>query len=248
MENQVCKKNSFFGTLKKVKWWGWLAGACSLGIQSLYYYLSNIIVNALNITPICTKIDVIDNFIPIVPAFAVVYVLSYIFWFLAPVMASTCGKEHFKKFVIGQLIAYTIGFVIYIIMPTYMDRVAEGLLEYAENGHWLLKIIYNVDGGAHAFNLLPSYHCLTSVYSYLAVRKQNDIPYWYRIVSLVMAILICLATVFIKQHYFLDLVAGVGIAIICYVTVNLIYKLKAKKLHKSSTENIAEKETQKTEQ
>lgn len=215
--------------LKSVPWWGWIAGVCSLAIQSVFYYTSNAIVKAFNITPICTKIDVIDNAIPILPIFAIFYIWSYIFWFFAPVMASISGKEQFKKFVIGQLLAYFVGFIIYIIMPTYMDRVEEGLIEYSQSGHWLLNIIYSIDGGRCAFNLLPSYHCMTSTYSFLAVYRQEKISKGYRIYSLVIAILICMSTVFIKQHYFMDTIVGIGIAIICYVLVNLICKFVSKK-------------------
>ena len=41
-----------------------------------------------------------------------------------------------------------------------------------------------------------------------------------------MAILICMSTVFIKQHYFLDIIGGVLIAIICYILTNIINPAK----------------------
>ena len=34
-----------------------------------------------------------------------------------------------------------------------------------------------------------------------------------------MTILICMSTVFTKQHYFLDIVGGLGISVICYAVV-----------------------------
>ena len=40
-----------------------------------------------------------------------------------------------------------------------------------------------------------------------------------RIYSIVMAILICMSTVFTKQHYFIDIIGGLGISIICYAVV-----------------------------
>ncbi|MCQ3908285.1 MAG: hypothetical protein MJ200_01710 [Mycoplasmoidaceae bacterium] len=35
----------------------------------------------------------------------------------------------------------------------------------------------------------------------------------------VMAILVCMATVFVKQHYFVDILGGVGVAAIPYVFI-----------------------------
>lgn len=224
MEQQ---KYSLISRLKQIPWWGYVAGLVSVGVQSLFYYLSNLITNALGTTAISTK-TIIDNYIPLIPVFAIVYVYSFIFWVTTPAVVTLAGKQQFKKFAIGQLIAYFVGFVIFTCMPTFMNRADEGILEYAENGHWLLKIIYSVDGGEYAFNLLPSYHCLTSVYCYLGVRKQKGISKWYKIYALTLAILICMATVFIKQHYFLDLVVGVGISILTYIAVNLVCKLKNK--------------------
>lgn len=220
-----------FSQIKKVPWWGYVGGVVSFAIQSLFYYLSNWLANITGSInwAVCTKIDVIDNAIPIVPAFSIIYVYAFIFWFFAPVVVSITGKENFKKYAIGQVVAYFIGFVIYIVLPTYMNRGAEGLIEYAQNGnYWLLKIIYSVDGGIYAFNLCPSYHCLTSVYSFLAVCKKENISLWYKIYSFIVALLICLATLFIKQHYFIDLVAGVLIAIIVYIVVELVFAKKNK--------------------
>ena len=230
-EIKMNRNFNVFSQIKKVPWWGYVGGVASFAIQSLFYYLSNWLANITGSInwAVCTKIDVIDNAIPIVPAFSIIYVYAFIFWFFAPVVVSITGKENFKKYAIGQVVAYFIGFVIYIVLPTYMNRSAEGLIDYAQKGnYWLLKIIYSVDGGNYAFNLCPSYHCLTSVYSFLAVYKKEGISLWYKIYSFIVALLICLATLFIKQHYFIDLVTGVLIAIIVYIVVELVFAKKNK--------------------
>lgn len=236
------EKLSFKQKLKKVPWYGWLAGVLSLLIQSVFYYLSNLIATLISSPQFSTKIDVIDNNIPIIPIFAIVYVYSYIFWFCAPIAASIAGKEEFKKFIIGQFIAYFIGFLIYIFAPTIMNREAEGIIQTASaNNLWLLSLIYKLDGGKIAFNLCPSYHCLTSTYCYLAVRKQKNISLFYKLYSFILAVLICLATVFIKQHYFLDLVFGIFISVITYILVNIVYKISKKSEQKKLRNTIFSK-------
>ena len=82
-----------------------------------------------------------------------------------------------------------------------------------------LSLQKGADGGDLAFNLFPSYHCLISLYCYLGIRKREEVSKGVRIYSLVMTILICLSTVFTKQHYVLDILGGLGISIVCYAVV-----------------------------
>lgn len=83
----------------------------------------------------------------------------------------------------------------------------------------MLKVVYEQDGGNMAYNLAPSYHCLLSAYAYLGIRKQETISKGFRIYTLIMAIIICLSTVLVKQHYFIDIVTGVGFAVISYMMI-----------------------------
>ena len=83
-----------------------------------------------------------------------------------------------------------------------------------------MNFLTPADGGEMAVNLFPSYHCLISVYCYLGVRKQPEISRGFKLYSLIMAILICASTQFTKQHYILDVVGGVGIAVVCYILMN----------------------------
>jgi membrane-associated phospholipid phosphatase len=174
---------------------------------------------------ICPKIPVIDDLIPIIPVFAVFYLFSYVFWICGPIAASLTKKRNFINYIVGLSAAYVMGFLFFVFAPTYMDRASEGLMEQAMkpgffNG--LLATIYAADGSNLAFNLFPSYHCLISLYCYLGVRKQPEISRGFRAYSLIMTILICLSTVFTKQHYFIDIVGGLVISIICYNIINRI--------------------------
>ena len=61
-------------------------------------------------------------------------------------------------------------------------------------------------------------HCFISWNVYVSVRGDKKVPWLIRLVYLIMAILVCMSTVFIKQHYFVDIFAGI---ILCEI-VNLI--------------------------
>ena len=213
--------------IKTIPKWGYAAGIFFFVLQRALYslgeWLSRITGNAAHAFE--WKIPAIDDLIPVIPVFVVIYLFSFAFWICAPVAVSLTSRKNFRKYCIGLSLAYLIGFVFFVFVPTYMDRVKEGLLELANRPgifNKLLKIVYEADGTEMAYNLVPSYHCLISAYCYLGVRRQPEISRGFKVYSLVMAILICMSTVFTKQHYIIDVILGIGISIGCYVLINLI--------------------------
>ena len=214
--------------IKSIPWWGWCAGlfyfALQYGMYRLGNYLSVVIGTIDNAIP--CKIAFIDDLFPVIPVFAVIYVYSYIFWICGPIAVSLTSRNNFRKYIYGLTLAYVIGFLIFVFVPTYMDRVAEGLMDYGSKPglfNRLLAVIYDADGSEYAYNLFPSYHCLISTYCYLGIRKQPEISDWFQKYSLIMVILICLSTLFTKQHYIIDTVGGVGIALGCWMLMNKVF-------------------------
>ena len=211
-------------TLRSVPRWGWAFGfgyfALQYGMYRLGAWLSRVIGTIDYAFP--CKIPVIDDLFPVIPVFVVIYLFSYVFWICGPVAVSLTKKRNFINYIVGLSLAYIIGFLIFIFMPTYMDRAAEGIMDIAKQPglfNRMLGVIYGADGSNLAFNLFPSYHCLISLYCYLGVRKQPEISKGFRAYSLIMTLLICLSTVFTKQHYFIDIIGGLSISILCYILV-----------------------------
>ncbi|MBQ0058942.1 MAG: phosphatase PAP2 family protein [Lachnospiraceae bacterium] len=218
---------SFFKKVKQIPWWGYALGVLYFALQYAMYrfgdFLSQVIGTKANAW--CPKIPFIDDMIGVVPFFVVFYIFSYVFWICAPMAVSLTKRSHFLNYIIGLSAAYIVGFLIFTFFPSYMDRAAEGLLNFTSNGglfETLLAGIYSSDGGTMAFNMCPSYHCLISLYCYLGVHGQPEISKGFKIYSAVMAILIWLSTMLTKQHYFLDTVVGISIALICYLVVKAI--------------------------
>lgn len=217
----------FFKKIKRIPWWGWASGLFFFIIQFTMYLLGNVLSDVIGTKAAAwsPKLPMIDDLTPIIPVFVTVYLFSYAFWIIAPIAVSLTKKRNVINFFIGISAACLIGFLIFIFFPTYMDRTAEGLMNYSPAGGIFdagLAFVYSNDGSELAYNLFPSYHCLISVYCYLGVRRQPEISKGFRVFSLVLAILICLSTQFTKQHYVLDLISGVGIAIVCYAVVEAI--------------------------
>lgn len=215
---------AFWEKIRRIPAWGYVFGFVYFALQYGMYRLGELLSRVLGTVSYAfpCKIPVIDDLIPIIPVFAVIYLFSYVFWICGPIAVSLTGKKHFKNYIIGLSLAYIVGFLFFVFLPTYMDREAEGLMEAAARPGMftgLLNIIYGADGGRYAFNLFPSYHCLISAYCYLGVRGREEISKGFRAYSLIMTVLISLSTVFTKQHYVIDIFGGIGIAVVCYLLV-----------------------------
>ena len=113
-----------------------------------------------------------------------------------------------------------IGMVALIFAPTYMNRVEEGLMSVSGSGLFdsIRRFWYSLDGSEIAYNLLPSFHCINSTICWLGVRGRPELPRWFRIYTFITMILIFFSTVFVKQHYVLDIVSGIAVALIAYGT------------------------------
>ena len=195
-----------------------LTGILYLALQHAIYLLGHHLASWFGITPFLPKIP-LDDMIPIVSIFIIPYIWSYIYWAMGPMVVSLCEKRHFADYMAANLVGCLAGMLVLAFCPTYMDRVAEGLYEVSENPTFFEKLRqfwYSLDGSSMAYNLLPSFHCLNSTLCYLGVAGRREIPRWYRVYSLVMTLLIYASTVYVKQHYFLDIVTGAALAIIAF--------------------------------
>ncbi len=202
----------------KVKLYGIILGIITLALQHGIYLLANDVAHVVGVTPFLPKIAAIDNAIPIVPIFIIPYVWAYAYWAMAPMAVSKCEFSHFLNYLATYLAACLLGALVLTFAPTYMDRVAEGLYDQSKQGflYGLMRFWYSLDGGDMAYNLLPSFHCINSTVSYLGVCGRKEIPLWFRIYSLIITILIYASTVFVKQHFILDVFSGIAVALIAY--------------------------------
>ena len=202
----------------RIKGYAICIGITYLILQHSLYLVGHYLALLFGFTPFLPKIP-LDDKIPIVSAFIIPYIWSYAFWAMGPMAVSRCDKEHFADYMAANLVACLAGVLALAFFPTYMDRVAEGLYIVPENPTLLDRLRmfwYSLDGSEMAYNLLPSFHCINSTLCYLGVAGRKEIPVWFRVYSLVTAILIYASTVYVKQHYFLDIVTGVALALVVY--------------------------------
>ena len=220
--------NRWTDRLKRVPWWGWCFGIGYLALEYGLYRagcdgarLSHVLGTASH--AFVWKIAPVDDLIPVVPFFVVIYVFSYVFWVCGIAAVSLTGKRRFANYICGLTLAYVVGFMFFTFMPTRMDRVAEGLMRFdGRPGLFdrLLAFIYRADGGGTAYNLFPSYHCMISVHCYLGVRRREEFSKGFRVYTFAMMVLILLSTLYTKQHYIPDIFGGAAVAIACWALMN----------------------------
>jgi membrane-associated phospholipid phosphatase len=154
----------------------------------------------------------LDSIIPIVPIFLVPYVLYYPLLLLPFWVAykRDQNSDHQRYlFAVGTafFLAATVCNVIFMLFPTEIIRPTvsgSGLMSEA------LRFVHKVDGSVALF---PSGHV---TYSLLAALTTTHLDERLAVVVWPTALLILPATVLIKQHYILDVLGGVLVALITY--------------------------------
>ena len=144
----------------------------------------------------------IDEYIPFVPFFITFYILSYVQWVVGYIVLSHESREYCYKVVTADLIAKTVCFLFYVFYPTTMvrpDVTGGGFFEF------VTRIVYSVDP---ASNLFPSIHCLESWVVFRCALKMK-LPKWYKIAMGLFSLGVFASVVFVKQHVFIDIPAGI---------------------------------------
>lgn len=152
----------------------------------------------------------LDNRIPFLPCTIVIYLGCYLFWGVNYMLGCTQDKQNACVFMWTEIIAKVVCLVCYIVIPTTNVRpLIEGTGIFEKAMMWL----YSIDA---ADNLFPSIHCLSSWLCVIAVRNQERVPKVYKVISVILAVLVCISTLTTKQHVVVDVIAGVLLAEVSY--------------------------------
>ena len=156
----------------------------------------------------------LDDRIPFLPVFVVPYVLWYLYISLPMAAVGLHDAAAFRQQARRLFSGWAVGLVCFLVYPSAIDfrPSAEGpgvLL-------WLCRWLYGRDLPR---NVLPSLHCYGALVTHLSLRRRpllrKHLP--LRLGSAVLAGLICLFTVLIRQHSVVDLAAGCLLAVLTHV-------------------------------
>ncbi|SEF78765.1 PAP2 superfamily protein [Caloramator fervidus] len=156
---------------------------------------------------------VLDDMIP----FNKYFVIPYLYWYIyiAAVLiyfAVVDGKKYFKL-LLSILVGMGISCIIYYFFPTTVSRP---LLKGEDVFTKLVFFIYKKD---NPYNCFPSIHVINSCLAAIYVNREGILKN-YKMISTLIAVSIILSTLFIKQHYVYDVLAGIIVSYIIYFAFN----------------------------
>lgn len=151
----------------------------------------------------------LDDRVPLQPAWVLVYGSLYLFLILLPVFVVR-QDEHIRRTVYAYLTVWIAAYVCFFFYPTVAPRadetvVGEGFVL------WGLRFLYSADP---PYNCFPSLHV---AHSFVSALSSYRVHRGVGIGASACAFVVGLSTLFTKQHYILDVVAGFVLAYVAYV-------------------------------
>ncbi len=144
--------------------------------------------------------------IPVVPWTVIIYFGCYIFWIFNYILSCKYDEKKAYMFVCTDIFAKIVCFFCFVFLPATIQRP-----EITDPSIWgrAMRWLYKMDQPSALF---PSIHCLVSWICFIGVRKQKKINLRYKVFTCLFALAVCVSTLTTKQHVFVDVVAGIGLA------------------------------------
>lgn len=145
----------------------------------------------------------LDRLVPLRPAWVLIYASLYGFLILLPVLVVR-QEDQIRRTVRAYLTVWLTAYTFFILYPTVAPRPDE----VAGSGFaaWALRSMYGADP---PYNCFPSLHVAHSFVGAFTVWRVHRGVGLFAIGS---ALLVGLSTMYTKQHWFLDVVAGIALA------------------------------------
>ena len=182
---------------------GWRAAAISLAL-GLIAIVTSLFYDALNHGPNVLFLRTpVDDLIPVVGPFVIPYVSLRPFIYASAAVFLFFRVRVYRSAAVSMTVVLLVSYAFYVFAQTYIDRPVLG------GDDLFSRMIRDVYASDQPYNDFPSLHASLSTVFAL---------HWLRVdrrVGLSIAIwagLIVISTVFVKQHYVPDVVAGVLLA------------------------------------
>lgn len=149
----------------------------------------------------------LDRLLPLTPVWALVYGALYAFLIVLPVFVIQ-QEELIRRTVWAYLSVWTVAYICFILYPTAAPR--PDTVAGTGFAAWGLRFLYDADP---PYNCFPSLHVAHSFVSGLACWRVHRT---LGLIAISFAALVAISTLFTKQHYVADLLAGILLAFAAY--------------------------------
>ncbi|MGO9308799.1 MAG: phosphatase PAP2 family protein [Spirochaetia bacterium] len=162
----------------------------------------------------------LDSAIPFVPEWAIFYL--YLFYPLSALTMAWFALVDYRK---GYALAFSlilinfVADVVYLVFPVTTDIYRQVLLSHPRTGNAFATAMYAHYAADTSFNCFPSLHAAVATISFYAWHRyarllRSTAARVIAIGMLVMGIGVVLSTLFVKQHYIADEIAGILLAVL----------------------------------
>ena len=184
-----------------------------VSLVPFYIFIARIVANRTLHAPAL----VLDSLLPLQPAWALVYGSVYLFLILLPVFVIR-QQAHIRRTVFAYLFVWILAYVCFLVYPTVAPRPASVMGEgFAV---WGLRFLYSADP---PYNCFPSLHVAHAFVSALTCyRLHRNVG----VAAVICAVLVAVSTLFTKQHYVADVIAGGVLAFLAYAVFLRTYPLE----------------------
>lgn len=195
-----------------------------IGYFVLYFLTENLIPSEK-----CTPVHcAIDDIIPFCEWFLIPYVGWYLLIVASLLYFALYNTENFKRLQIFIITTQVAAMIIYIIFPSRQDLRPT---EFPRDNFLTdcVGLIYSFDTNT---GVCPSLHCAYSIGIASVWLKEKYASNGFKAFIVIFVILVCLSTMFIKQHSAVDFFASLPICLLAeYIACGSFWKqrLKAKK-------------------
>ena len=172
-----------------------LTAGATVALAPMYF----VIGFALRGLPAHSPMLALDRAWPLQPAWMLVYGSLYVFVVILPLVVirdRQLGERTLRAYIAVMVVAYA-GFLLYPTAAPPRPAVAT-----AGFSAWALRLAYDLDTPNNCF---PSLHV---AYAFVAALACGRVHRGVGVVAVIWAALIGLSTLFTKQHYVVDVVAG----------------------------------------
>ena len=163
----------------------------------------------------------LDDMIPFCELFAIPYFLWFLYVVISLVFLFLQSKHmsDFYRCSAVLMLGMTTCLIIYTIFPNAQPLRPDVM----PRNNFLTRIVAGLYEGDTPTNVCPSIHVYNSIVIHVALAQSVALQNkkGWKTASLVLCILICLSTMFLKQHSIIDVVRGLAVA---FVWVPVVYR------------------------
>ena len=150
----------------------------------------------------------LDDAIPLVPVFVIPYVSLYLFLGITFIALSSGGDRlGLRITLVAIILTVVVSYLVFLLFQTYVDRPV------ITQDDMLSRLVAGLYLQDRPYNAFPSLHTSLSTLSAISwVRGKGRLRLWMA----AWATLIVVSTIFVKQHYLVDLTGGLILAASSY--------------------------------